>query len=164
MLTLAEEVGLGGFHLASQVRKAFAALADQEVVELLATLQKESLARHLVYLRDGQQEVVSLFPCPLPALPDQISYLHYVSLTLQNALKRLPDLYFQDFAIREALRIPAEEEEWLLQCWGPSQREQNPIFGRLDAVIDFTSPMWKNSLKFMSDNELWRLPKAPFRH
>jgi hypothetical protein len=152
MLTLAEEVGLGGFHLASQVRKAFAALPDHEVVELLAKLQSESLARHLVYLRDGQQEVVSLFPCPLAALPDQISYLHYVSLTLQNALKRLPDLYFQDFAVREALRLPAEEDEWLLQCWGPSQREQNPVFGRLDAVIDFTSPMWKNSLKFMEPN------------
>jgi hypothetical protein len=152
MLTLAEEVGLGGFHLASQVRKAFDALPPQEVVELLAKLQSESLARHLVYLRDGQHEAVTLFPTPLAALPDQISYLHYVSLTLQNALKRLPDLYFQDFAVRETLRIPAEEEEWLLQCWGPSQREQNPIFGRLDAVIDFTSPMWKNSLKFMEPN------------
>lgn len=152
MLTLAEEVGLGGFHLASQVRRAFANLPEREVHELLDKLRSESFARHLIYLRDGQPEVVSLFPCPLAALPDQISYLHYVSLTLQNALKRLPELYFQDFLVREVLRIPAEEEEWLLQCWGPSQREYNPVFGRLDAVIDFTSPMWKNSLKFMEPN------------
>lgn len=152
MLTMAEEVGLGGFHLASQLRKAFAALSESETRDLLAKLHSESLARHLVYLREGQQEVISVFPYPLAALPDQISYLHYVSLTLQNALKRLPELYFQDFAVREVLRIPAEEEEWLLQCWGPSQRDHNPIFGRLDAVIDFTSPMWKNSLKFMEPN------------
>ena len=58
----------------------------------------------------------------------------------------------QDFSCREALRIPAEDEAWLLECWGPSQRENNPIFGRLDAVIDFTSPMWKNSLRFMEPN------------
>jgi hypothetical protein len=71
---------------------------------------------------------------------------------VQNALKRMAELYFQDFAVREILRIPPEEEAWLLECWGPSQRENNPIFGRLDAVIDFTSPMWKNSLKFMEPN------------
>src|SRR5262245_28748301 len=115
-------------------------------------VREESARRHLVYLRDGQADVVGLFPLPLTALPDQLSYLHYVSLTVQNALKRLPEIYFQDFAVREALRLPAEEEAWLLECWGPSQRENNPIFGRLDAVIDFTSPMWKNSLRFMEPN------------
>src|SRR4029453_2541393 len=93
-----------------------------------------------------------LFPLPLTALPDQVSYLHYVSLTVQNALKRMGELYFEDPDVREALRLPPEEEAWLLDCWGPSQRENNPIFGRLDAVIDFTSPMWKNSLRFMEPN------------
>ena len=29
---------------------------------------------------------------------------------------------------------------WLWDCWGPSQRENNPIFGRLDAMVDFTAP------------------------
>jgi hypothetical protein len=152
VLTLAEEIGLGGYQLASRVRRAFLSLADGEVAALMRQVREESARRHLVYLRDGQAEVVGLFPLPLTALPDQLSYLHYVSLTVQNALKRLPELYFQDFAVREALRIPAEEEAWLLECWGPSQRENNPIFGRLDAVIDFTSPMWKNSLRFMEPN------------
>lgn len=152
MLTLAEEIGLGGVHLASRVRRAFQALPEAETAALMRQVREESLRRHLVYLRDGQADVVGLFPLPLTALPDQLSYLHFVSLTVQNALKRLPDLYFQDFAVREVLRLPAEEEAWLLECWGPSQRDNNPIFGRLDAVIDFTSPMWKNSLHFMEPN------------
>jgi hypothetical protein len=152
VLTLAEEIGLGGYQLSSRVRKAFLSLSEADVAALMRQVREESAHRHLVYLRDGQPEVVGLFPLPLTALPDQISYLHFVSLTIQNALKRLAELYFQDFAVREALRIPAEEEAWLLECWGPSQRENNPIFGRLDAVIDFTSPMWKNSLKFMEPN------------
>jgi hypothetical protein len=152
MLTLAEEIGLGGYHLASRVRKAFHALPEEEVVRLMQEVREASARRHLVYLRDGQADVVGLFPLPLTALPDQISYLHFVSLTIQNALKRLPELYFQDFALREVLRVPPEEEAWLLECWGASLRESNPIFGRLDAVIDFTSPMWKNSLRFMEPN------------
>jgi hypothetical protein len=152
VLTLAEEIGLGGYHLASRVRKAFRRLAQDEQAALIAAVNLEAGRRHLVYLRDGQQDVIVVFPWPVAALPDQLSYIHFVSLTVQNALKRLPEMYFQDFAVREALRIPPEEEEWLWQCWGPSQRDNNPVFGRLDAVVDFTSPMWKNSLKFMEPN------------
>ena len=152
MLTLAEEIGLGGYHLASRVRKAFRRLSQTEQASLIAAVNQDASRRHLVYLRDGQQDVIVVFPWPVATLPDQLSYIHVVSLTIQNALKRLPEMYFQDFAVREVLRITPEEEEWLWQCWGPSQRDNNPIFGRLDAVVDFTSPMWKNSLKFMEPN------------
>lgn len=152
MLTLAEEAGLSGFHLASRVRRAFLALPPDEALQLMAEVRSESARRHLVYLREGRQDVIPLFPCPVTALPDQLSYLHFVTLTLQNALKRLPELYFQDLEVREILRLSAEEEEWLWHCWGPSQRDNNPVFGRLDAVIDFTSPMWKSTLRFMEPN------------
>ena len=103
--------------------------------QIPGSAHEESARRHLIYLRDGQAEVVGLFPVPLTALPDQISYLHYVTQTVQNALKRMAELYFRDFDVREVLRIPPDEEAWLLECWGPSQRENNPIFGRLDAVV-----------------------------
>ncbi len=81
-----------------------------------------------------------------------MSYIHYVTLTIHNALKKLPDLYLQDSAVRDVLRLTPGEEEWLRKCWGDSQRENNPVFGRLDAVIDFTSPMWKDSLRFVEPN------------
>src|SRR5205807_1159195 len=67
-------------------------------------------------------------------------------------LKRLPELYMQDFAVREVLRLTPDEDEWLWHCWGPAQREHNPIFGRLDAMVDFISPMWKDSLRFVEPN------------
>ena len=52
----------------------------------------------------------------------------------------------------DVLRITPDEEKWLWDCWGPSQRENNPIFGRLDAMVDFISPMWKDSLHFVEPN------------
>jgi len=152
VLTLAEEIGLGGYQLASRVRKAFRRLPQTEQASLIAAVTQDAGRRHLVYFHDGEQEVIVVFPWPVATLPDQLSYIHFVSLTIQNALKRLPEMYFQDFAVREVLRITPEEEEWLWQCWGPSQRDNNPVFRRLDAVVDFTSPMWKNSLKFMEPN------------
>lgn len=152
MLTPAEELGLRGLSLASQVRRAFYRIPEPELVGLIQHIREESFRRHLVYLRDGEPETILVMPCPLTMLPDQVAYIHFVTLTIQNALKRLPDLYFQDEGVREALRLPPGEEEWLRDCWGPAQRENNPVFGRYDAVVDFISPMWKESLRFVEPN------------
>jgi len=152
MLTPAEEMGLSGLSLASRVRKAFHHVPDDRLVELIQRIREEAFRRHLIYLRDGEPEAIHVMPLPITVLPDQLAYIHYVSLTIHNALKRLPELYMQDFAVRDVLRITPDEEKWLWDCWGPSQRENNPIFGRLDAMVDFISPMWKDSLHFVEPN------------
>src|SRR5512137_3003915 len=105
MLTPAEELGLSGMNLAARVRKAFYTLEAGAMRELMDQIRQETTRRHVVYLREGNVETVRLLACPVTALPDQIAYLHYVTLTIHNALKRLPDLYIQDFAVREVLRI-----------------------------------------------------------
>ena len=152
MLTPAEELGLSGAALAGRVRKAFYKIPERALMDLMHQLRDESLRRHLIYLRDGQPDAIHVMSCPLAVLPDQVAYLHIVSLTIQNALKRLPELYFQDFSVRETLQLSPEEDKWLWDCWSPAHRENNPVFGRHDAVVDFTSPMWKESLKFLEPN------------
>jgi hypothetical protein len=152
MLTPAEEMGLSGLRLASRVRKAFQKIPDSELVELMQRIRDQSYRRHLIYLRDGEPDVIRVMPCPITVLPDQLSYIHYISQIILSALKRLPELYFQDPVVQEALRLPPAEEKWLSDCWGPSQRENNPVFGRLDAMVDFISPMWKDSLRFVEPN------------
>jgi hypothetical protein len=152
MLTPAEELGLSGLSLAGRVRQAFHRLTEPAVIDLVRRMRDEAFRRHLIYLRDGAADAIHVLPCPLTLLPDQLAYIHFVSLTILNALKRLPDLYMQDFAVREVLRLSPEEEEWVWKCWGPSQHENNPVFGRLDAMIDFTSPMWKDTLRFVEPN------------
>jgi hypothetical protein len=152
MLTPAEELGLGGLRLADRVHAAFAQIPERELVRVLRRLRAEAHRRHLVYLRDGRPDAIRVLPYPLAALPEQLAYVHYVSQTILNALKRLPDLYAQDPALREVLRLSEDEERWLRECWGSSQGESNPVFGRLDAVVDFTSPEWKDSLRFVEPN------------
>jgi hypothetical protein len=152
MLTPAEEMGLSGLSLASRVRMAFTAIPGPEVVKLLHTIRQECERRHLFYLRDGQPDVIHLLPIPLTMLPLQLTYIHSVCLTIHNALKRLPEVYLNDPQVRDLLRITPEEEAWLTECWGPSHQEHNPVFGRLDAMVDFTSPMWKDSLRFVEPN------------
>jgi hypothetical protein len=152
MLTPAEEVGLSGLALAVRVRRAFYAIPQAEQAGLINAIREESIRRHLIYLRNGESDAIRVLACPLTALPDQLNYIQSVSLMLLNALKRLPELYIQDFAIRDVLRLTPEEEQWLWECWGPSHRDSNPVFGRLDAMVDFTSPMWKDSLRFVEPN------------
>ena len=152
MLTPAEELGLSGLSLAGRVRKAFYQIPEARLVELIQRIQEEATRRHVIYLRDGELDTVRVLPCPLTVLPDQLTYIHSVSLTIHNALKRLPEFYLQDAAVREVLQIAPEEEAWLQHCSGPSQLDCNPIFGRLDAMVDFISPMWKDSLRYVEPN------------
>lgn len=152
LLTPAEELGLSGLSLDSRVRQAFYAMPPATIFELAQRMDAEAFARKLLYFRHGEPEVIRVLLRPIAVMPDQLAYLNFVSLTILNALKRLPDLYQQDFAVRKVVPMSPAEEQWLWSAWGPSQRENNPVFGRLDAMVDFTSPMWKDSLKFVEPN------------
>ena len=152
MLTPAEELGLAGLALASRVQHALYRLAPDELAGLIERLRAGALERHVVYLHEGEVEPIRILPAPITVLPEQLAYIHHVTLTVQNALKRLPSLYLNDFTVREILRLPEAEERWLRECWGTSQEEHNPVFGRLDALVDFTSPMWKETLRFVEPN------------
>lgn len=152
MLTPAEELGLSGMSLAGRVRRAFHTLDRKRLLDLFARIRQGCNERHVVYLREGEVEPIRLLPCPVTLLPNQVGYLHFASQTIHNALSRLPDLYFQDPAVRETLRLTDGEELWLRDCWGPGHQDSNPVFGRLDAVADFSSPMWKDSLWFVEPN------------
>jgi hypothetical protein len=152
MLTPAEEQGLAGLALASRVQHALYRLAPAELEGLIDRLRTGARERHVVYHHDGEIEPIRILPAPITVLPDQLAYLHHVTLTVLNALKRLPSLYLHDFTVREILRLPEPEERWLRECWTTSHEEHNPIFGRLDALVDFTSPMWKETLRFVEPN------------
>jgi hypothetical protein len=69
-----------------------------------------------------------------------------------NCLRRLPDLYFEVPEVRDILRVTPVEEEWLKDCWTPAHREANPVFARLDAVVDYATAEWKDSIKLMEPN------------
>jgi hypothetical protein len=151
-VTPAEEIGLMGLRLANRVQHAIDRIPRGTMVELLRVMRRTATDRHLAYQRDGVTETIRLLPCPLTLRPDQLGYTHYVSETLLNCIKRLPDLYFGDASVREILRLRPEEEEWLRDCWTPAHREANPVFARLDAVVDYTTAMWKDSIRFMEPN------------
>lgn len=152
ILSPADERGLIGTTLDAQLRRAFAQLSPPEMQEVVAQIRAECLRRKIIYMRDGEADVIPLMMRPTGVLPDQLGYMHFVALTLINALKRLPDLYIQDFSVRHVVPLTSPEEKWLWDNWGPDHRENNPVFGRLDAVVDLTSPMWKDSLHFLEPN------------
>ena len=152
MLTPAEEVGLAGQRLTQRVQRALDAITQPEMIRLLDDIQALATERHLAYQRDGVTETIRLFPRPITLRQDQLGYLHHVTHTLLNATKRMVDLYFGDLDVRKILRVTAEEERWLLDCWTSAHREANPIFSRLDAVVDFSSPRWKDTLQFVEPN------------
>ncbi len=152
MYTPAEEMGLSGQRLANRVQEAIDRIPEPEMIELVRSIRREAAERHLVYQRDGVDEIIRLLPCPITLRPDQLGYTHYVSQTLLNCMKRLPDLYFAVPEVRDILRVTPVEEEWIRECWTPAHREANPMFSRLDATVDYSTAQWKDSIKFMEPN------------
>ena len=100
-----------GLRLATRVQHALDGIGPSEMKELLRGIHTTATDRHLAYQRDGVTETIRLLPCPLTLRPDQLGYTHYVSETLLNCIKRLPDLYFGVPAIHEILRLSPLENE-----------------------------------------------------
>ena len=156
----AEEVGLMGQRLASRVQVALDRVPAAELIDLMGAIRRMSFDRHLSYERDGVAETVQLLPCPITMRNDQLAYTHYVSQTILECTKQLPDMYFEVPEVRDILRVGPVEEEWLRECWTPAHRETNPVFGRLDAVVDYGSPTWKDSIRFMEPMRSMVIPES----
>jgi hypothetical protein len=152
MLTPVKETGLAGARLAACVQQAMHRIPEAELRGLLAEIDRRARAEHLVYLRDDVEETIRVLATPITALPEQLAYVRAVALALHGALKRLPELYFEDPDVRALLALPPGEEEWLRRYWTPAVSEQNTVVGRHDAAIDFGSPDWKETLQFLEPN------------
>jgi hypothetical protein len=148
----AEALGLEGARLAARVRQALYHVPTDELVRAFERMRDGAVARHMDYFMDGVVHTIRIFPCPITLLPEQVEYVHHVVRTLHDALVRMPELYVADPVVRGILRLEPEEDAWLRECWTPAVRARNPVFDRLDALVDYTSPVWKDTLKFIEPN------------
>ncbi len=148
----AETSGLRGARLAARVRQALYHLPAAELAAAHERMRQGAIERHMDYFHDGRVETIRVLPCPITLLPEQIAYLHSVTRTLHRGLLRMPELYFGDPEVRGLLRLEPEEDEWLRACWTPAVRARNPVFDRLDCMVDYSSPIWKDTLRFVEPN------------
>jgi carboxypeptidase Taq len=145
-------LGLSGATLDARIRRAAQHVSDATFARIAERLRADALANQMIYERDGVREPIRVMLRPLLAMREQLSYVHFVCLQLTEALKRLPDLYLQDEQVRRIVAITPEEEGWLRDTWTPDHPRFNSVYGRLDAVCDFTGAAWRDSLHFMEPN------------
>ncbi|MBI1211167.1 MAG: hypothetical protein GC190_06865 [Alphaproteobacteria bacterium] len=147
-----ESLGLAGATLDSRVRKAASHISDLTYVGIAQNLLADAVANQMTYERDGKFEPIPIMLRPLLAMNDQLAYVHLVCLRLTEALKRLPSLYLNDENVRRIIPITPDEERWLRDTWTPAHHRNNTVYGRLDAVCDFTAASWQDTLHFMEAN------------
>jgi len=152
LLTPAEAVGLRGKQIDGRLRRAAARLSPGRLRQFTEQLREDAWRNHVIYERDGTAEAVRIMLRPLAATHDQIAYVHHVCSVLTDALRRLADLYLADADVRRVLALDAVEAGWLEQLWSERHGRNNPIYGRLDAVCDFSSPGWRDGLAFLEPN------------
>lgn len=147
-----ESLGLAGATLDSRVRKAASHIADLTYVGIAQNLLADAVSNQMTYERDGKFEPIPIMLRPLLAMNEQLAYVHLVCLRLTEALKRLPSLYLNDEKVRRVIPITQGEESWLRDTWTPAHQRNNTVYGRLDAVCDFTAASWQDTLHFMEAN------------
>jgi len=152
VLTPAETLGLSGAILDARVRRAVNHIPDAELDIVARRLTNDARANDLTYERAGVLEPVRVMLRPLLIMPDQQSYLHHVCTRVMAALARIPDLYVRDADVRALLPLAPDEHAWFAAIWARMDQALNPLYGRLDAVCDFTSARWQDSLRFMEPN------------
>jgi carboxypeptidase Taq len=152
VLTPAEQLGLSGAALDARVRQAVNFIPDSVLVHVARRLADDARASDVVYAHDGKLETVRIMLRPLLVMPEQLSYLHHVCARIGSALARFPELSARDADIRRVLPLAPDERAWFDEVWPHVANAGNPLYGRLDAVCDFTNARWQDSLKFMEPN------------
>jgi carboxypeptidase Taq len=152
VLTPAEQLGLAGAALDARVRQAVNFIPDSTLVHVARRLADDARASAVVYVHHGAVETVRVMLRPLLLMPEQLGYLHHVCTRIMSALARFPELYARDADVRRALPLADDERAWLEEVWPAVANAETPLYGRLDAVSDFTSARWQDSLRFMEPN------------
>ena len=151
-LTLADEHGLRGLSLDGELRRAFYDLPTSTIWSLAQRMPVAARDNGMVYWRDGQEDVINVLLRPTGIFAEQLNYFHTVSLTLQEVLKRIPDWYLDHEDVRKVVPLDPEHDAYLRETWTPAHRNGHCVFGRLDAMVDFTSPAWKDTFAFVEPN------------
>jgi carboxypeptidase Taq len=152
VLSPAEALGLSGATLEARIRRAATHVTDATFARIDERLRADARTNQMIYEHEGVEEPIRLMLRPLLVMQEQLSYVHHVCLQLIEALKRLPDLYLEDERIRAIVAITPDEERWFRDTWTKDHQGFNSIYGRLDAVCDFTGAGWQDSLHFMEPN------------
>ena len=152
ILSPAEALGLSGATLEARIRRAANHVTDAVFARIDERLRADARTNQLIYEHEGVEEPIRLMLRPLLVMQEQLSYVHHVCLQLIEALKRVPDLYLEDERIRAIVAITPDEESWFRDTWTKAHQRFNSIYGRLDAVCDFTGAGWQDSLHFMEPN------------
>ncbi len=147
-----ETLGLAGASLDSRVRKAAGHVNDLTFAQIAARLRQDAIKNEFTYERDGQFEPIPIMLRPLLAMNEQLAYVQHVCQRLTDALKRLPSMYQNDPVVRKIIAITPGEEAFLRDTWTPAHERNNTVYGRLDAVCDFTAAGWQDTLHFMEAN------------
>ena len=152
VLSPAEALGLSGATLEARIRRAANHVTDATFARIDERLRADARTNQMIYEHEGVEEPIRLMLRPLLVMQEQLSYVHHVCLQLIEALKRVPDLYLEDERIRAIVAITPDEESWFRDTWTKAHQRFNSIYGRLDAVCDFTGAGWQDSLHFMEPN------------
>ena len=119
------------------VRDAVAARPD--FAKITRRIRAESVERGIDYQKGpGQRVPINLMATPAVLGTRQIEFLHRLTTAINDVIRRMPELFHSDPAVREALPFPADEEDWVRDCYRPGTLQS--LVTRIDYDVHSAGP------------------------
>jgi len=133
------------------------ALGPQGFSEIHRRVQAESIEHGLWWeKRRGHKDILPLMCRPLLMDLSCRGYVHHVTWQIRMGLRRLINLMAVHPEVAELVPLPPEEEDWLSRYRRPLTHYEHPggprLFCRLDALVSFDGPGWRDTMKVMETN------------
>ena len=119
------------------IREAVAGRPD--FARVTRRIRDESLQRGIDYQKGpGHRIPINVMATPAILGAAQFRFLHRLTTAINGVIRRLPDLFHSDQAVRDALPFPADEEDWVRDCYRPGAPQ--PLATRIDYDVHNAGP------------------------
>ncbi len=140
------------YRIANSIAQLFGRIPPAKIKELYERVREEALRRGMDYEEeDGSPRLIPSLLRPRLTDEFQRNYFHKVCVAMNAAFARLWELRCQEQAVKDALPLPPEEEEWFAAL---KKSPDLPLvnFVRWDANADFSGMRWRGQFSFFEVN------------
>jgi len=144
-------------HIKTQekVNKFFLSLEPSRAKNIYKKVRSDSFKRGMIiYDENNKPRLIDVAMRPWVITKKQRAFCHRLGLDMRSALAKLIEIYWQSKQAKEIIPLTPKEEEWFYLTCAKGVRHPETVFERLDALVDFESPRWKEEFKFIETNSV----------
>lgn len=110
-----------------------------DFAQLTRRLRAGAVRRRIDYQKGPDRRIpINLMVTPAVLGTAQVRFLHRLTNAINGVIRRMPELFHTDPEVRAVLPFPADEEDWVRDCYRRGTRQ--PLVTRIDYDVHNAGP------------------------